>query len=196
MPRPQPFEIRDSPIAGRGAFALRRIAKGERVAEYIGERITHAEADRRYDDDSMHEHHTFLFTVSSRTVIDATVDGNDSRYINHSCDPNCESEVVRGRVYVLAVREIAEGEELHYDYAYQRDGTESEVEETQYRCRCGTRRCRGSIMEPRDDFLRRQRSEARARSRAAARRRYGRAGQTRTTRAETMRSSNGKSRAR
>jgi SET domain-containing protein len=196
MPRPQPFEIRDSPIAGRGAFALRRIAKGERVTEYIGERITHAEADRRYDDDSMHEHHTFLFTVSSRTVIDATVDGNDSRYINHSCDPNCESEVVRGRVYVLALRDIAEGEELHYDYAYQRDGTESEVEEGQYRCRCGTRLCRGSIMEPRDDFLRRQRSEARARSRAEARRRYGRAGQTRTTRAETMRSSSGKSRAR
>jgi SET domain-containing protein len=196
VPRPQPFEIRDSPIAGRGAFALRRIAKGERVTEYIGERITHAEADRRYDDDSMHEHHTFLFTVSGRTVIDATVDGNDSRYINHSCDPNCESEVVRGRVYVLALRDIAEGEELHYDYAYQRDGTESEVEEGQYRCRCGTRLCRGSIMEPRDDFLRRQRSEARARSRAEARRRYGRAGQTRTTRAETMRSSSGKSRAR
>ena len=196
MPRPQPFEIRDSPIAGRGAFALRRIAKGERVAEYVGERITHAEADRRYDDDSMHEHHTFLFTVSSRTVIDATVDGNDSRYINHSCDPNCESEVVRGRVYILALREIAAGEELHYDYAYQRDGTESEVEESQYRCRCGTRRCRGSIMEPRDDFLRRQRAESRARSRAATKRRYGRAGQTRTTRAETMRSSSGKSRAR
>ena len=196
MPRPQPFEIRDSLISGRGAFALRRIAKGERVAEYTGERITHAEADRRYDDDSMHEHHTFLFTVSSRTVIDATVDGNDSRYINHSCDPNCESEVVRGRVYIRALREIAEGEELHYDYAYQRDGTESEVEERQYRCRCGTRRCRGSIMEPRDDFLRRQRAERRARSRAATRRRYGRAGQTRTTRAETMRSSSGKSRAR
>jgi SET domain-containing protein len=196
MPRPQPFEIRDSPIAGRGAFALRRIARGERLAEYVGERITHSEADRRYDDDSMGEHHTFLFTVSSRTVIDATVEGNDSRYINHSCDPDCESEVVRGRVYILALREIAAGDELHYDYAYQRDGTESEAEEGQYRCRCGTHRCRGSIMEPRDDFLRRQRAEARARARAAARRRYGRAGKTRTTRAETMRSSSGKSRAR
>ena len=191
MPTPQPFEIRESSIAGRGAFATRRIRKGERVAEYVGERVTHEEADVRYDDDSMDEHHTFLFTVSSRTVIDATRDGNDSRYINHSCDPNCESEIVRGRVYIVALRDIAVGEELHYDYAYQRDGTETDAQEQQYRCRCGTRRCRGSIMEPREEFLRRQRAAARERTR-----RYGRSGQTRTTRAETMRSSSGKSRAR
>ncbi len=163
MTNDQPFEIRDSAIAGRGAFATRAIRRGERVAEYVGERITHAEADRRYDDDSMEEHHTFLFTVSNRTVIDATVAGNDSRYINHSCDPNCESEIVRGRVYIVALRDIAAGEELHYDYAYQRDGTEGHAEERQYRCLCGTRRCRGSIMEPREEFLRRQRAEERAR---------------------------------
>jgi SET domain-containing protein len=165
MTTTQPFEIRDSAIAGRGAFATRPIRAGEFVAEYVGERITHAEADRRYDDDSMEEHHTFLFTVSARTVIDATVAGNDSRYINHSCDPNCESTIVRGRVRIVALRDIAVGEELHYDYAYQRDGTESESEERQYRCLCGTRRCRGSIMEPREDFLRRQRAEQRARAR-------------------------------
>jgi SET domain-containing protein len=163
MPIEQPFEIRDSAIAGRGAFATRAIAAGERIIEYTGERITHAEADRRYDDDSMAEHHTFLFTTSSRFVIDATHGGNDARFINHSCEPNCESDVTRGRVFITALRDIAAGEELYYDYAYQRDGTETEREEAQYRCLCGTVECRGSIMEPREDYLRRARRARRAR---------------------------------
>ncbi len=157
------FEVRDSAIAGRGAFALRDIKPGERLVEYAGERITHEESDRRYDDDSMHEHHTFLFDVSDKVVIDATVDGNEARYINHSCDPNCESEIRRGRVYIVALRAIRAGEELHYDYAYQRDGSETERQEEQYRCRCGTPLCRGSIMEPREDYLRRAKRARRLR---------------------------------
>lgn len=169
------FEIRESAIAGKGAFALRPIAKSERVAEYVGERITHQEADRRYDDDSMDEHHTFLFTVSSRTVLDATHAGNDSRYINHSCEPNCESEIVRGRIFIYALRDIAEGEELHYDYAYQRSGEETDHDEEQYRCRCGTRTCRGSIMEAREEFHRRRKESQRkkADARRAATQREG-----------------------
>jgi SET domain-containing protein len=157
------FEIRESVIAGKGAFALRAIAKGERLIEYVGERITHEEADRRYDDATMDEHHTFLFTVSARTVLDATRDGNESRFINHSCDPNCESEIVRGRVYIVALRDIPVGEELHYDYAYERSGDESEEDERRYRCLCGTAKCRGSILEPMEAFKRRQRQARRAR---------------------------------
>jgi SET domain-containing protein len=162
MPKAPAFEIRESVIAGKGAFALRPIARGERLIEYVGERISHEEADRRYDDESMEEHHTFLFTVSARTVIDATRDGNDSRYINHSCDPNCEAEIVRGRVWISAIRDIAEGEELHYDYAYERSGDETDEDERRYRCLCGTSVCRGSIMEPLATFTRRQRAASRA----------------------------------
>ncbi len=168
MTKPLAFEIRDSPIAGKGAFALRPIKKGERLIEYTGERIPHPVADERYDDDSMGEHHTFLFTVSSRTVIDATHGGNEARFINHSCDPNCESEIEKGRVYIFALRDIPPGEELHYDYAYERSGDETEKEEEQYRCRCGTPKCRGSIMEPKADYLKRVR--AAARKKAAAKR--------------------------
>ena len=157
------FEIRESEIVGRGAFAIRPIAKGDRVIEYVGERISHDEADRRYDDETMDEHHTFLFTVSGRTVIDATVDGNESRYINHSCDPNCESEIERGRVFIYAMRDIAVGEELFYDYAYERSGDETEEDERRYRCLCGTAACRGSIMEPMETFQERQRKATRAR---------------------------------
>jgi SET domain-containing protein len=171
MSASQPFEIRESVIAGKGAFATRAIKKGERIIEYTGERITHVEADRRYDDDSMDVHYTYLFTVSSRTVIDATREGNDARFINHSCDPNCESEIVRGRVYIYALRDIAAGEELHYDYAYERSGDETDEDERRYRCLCGTEPCRGSIMESMDDFwqrtgARRAKSAPRQRQRA------------------------------
>ena len=64
----------------------------------------------------MQEHHTFLFSVTSRTVIDASRGGNEARFINHSCDPNCETEIEKGRVYVFALRDIPLGEELNYDY--------------------------------------------------------------------------------
>ncbi|MFN0097206.1 MAG: SET domain-containing protein [Gemmatimonadaceae bacterium] len=165
---PLAFEIRDSKLAGKGAFAIRPITKGERLIEYVGERITHPMADERYDDDSMDEHHTFLFSVSSRTVIDATRDGNESRFINHSCDPNCETEIKRGRIFIFALREIAVGEELAYDYGYERSGDETEKEERQYRCLCGTKKCRGSIMEPIAEYQKRVRAKQRAQSKPRA----------------------------
>lgn len=159
------FEIRDSAVAGKGAFALRPIAKGERIVEYLGERISHEEADRRYDDESMDVHHTFLFTVSSRTVIDASQGGNEARYINHSCAPNCEAEIDRGRVFIHAIRVIAAGEELCYDYGYPRSGDETEEDEERYRCQCGAENCRGSIMEPIEEFERRMQRGAATRAR-------------------------------
>jgi SET domain-containing protein len=143
------FEIRSSRIAGKGAFAVRPIRKGERLIEYVGERITHAVADARYDDHADDKHHTFLFAVNRSTVIDAARGGNASRFINHSCEPNCESVIERGHVFIDALRPIRTGEELTYDYAYARDGTETEEEETTlYVCRCGSPRCRGTILAP------------------------------------------------
>src|SRR4051812_35506100 len=87
---PNPYlELRTSPIQGTGAFATRTIKKGTRIIEYLGQRISWRTADKRYDDDSMSRHHTFLFTVDGKTCIDGAVDGNESRFINHSCDGNC-----------------------------------------------------------------------------------------------------------
>ncbi|MGQ0537394.1 MAG: SET domain-containing protein, partial [Gemmatimonadaceae bacterium] len=99
-----PFAIRRSRIQGRGAFATRRIKKGERLIEYLGERISWKEADRRYADAHMRRHHTFLFAVTRRTVIDAAVAGNDARFINHSCEPNCEAVDENGRIFIEALR--------------------------------------------------------------------------------------------
>jgi len=91
------FDVCSSGIHGKGAFARRRIFRGTRIIEYLGERITHEEADARYDDAAMDRHHTCLMTVNRRWVIDAAVGGNEARFINHSCRPNCEIVVSRRR---------------------------------------------------------------------------------------------------
>lgn len=142
------FEVRKSGIQGRGAFATQQIRKGQRIIEYDGERISAEEADRRYDESSMKRHHTFLFTLDARTVVDGAMNGNESIYINHSCDPNCEAIITDGRIYIHSVRTIQPGEELGYDYQYERTGESDEELEKFYKCRCGAANCRGSIMKP------------------------------------------------
>jgi uncharacterized protein len=142
------FEVRRSRVHGRGVFALRRIRKGTRVIEYLGERISHHVADRRYDDHDENDNHTFLFSVDRGLVIDAGVDGNDARFINHSCGPNCESVIERRRVFIDALRDIAPGEELSYDYQIGRErGDPPNVDEI-YACRCGSKECRGTMLWP------------------------------------------------
>jgi SET domain-containing protein len=144
-----PFVLRPSPLHGRGAFATVPIRRGARIVEYTGERITHSEADARYDDDAMESHHTLLMVVNRRWVLDAAVGGNEARFINHSCDPNSAIVVERGRVFIDALRAIAPGEEITYDYAYEREDGDDEVAETRYPCRCGAGKCRRTILRAR-----------------------------------------------
>ncbi len=141
------IEVRNSTIHGSGVFALRRIAKGARIVEYLGDRISHAEADRRYEDRPDDDNHTFLFIVDKRTVIDAGVKGNEARFINHACDPNCETVIEKRRVFIEAMRDIEPGEELNYDYQIQRDDDDPANVEQIWACRCGTEICRGSMLE-------------------------------------------------
>jgi SET domain-containing protein len=146
----QPYhEVRPSPIQGQGVFAVRRIRKGTRILEYTGERITPEEADRRYDDDAVERPHTFLFTVNKRTVIDGAVHGNEARFINHSCDPNCEAVDDDGRIFIEALRTIQPGEELTYDYYLERPGRYRKEWEKRYACHCGAPNCRGIMLLPR-----------------------------------------------
>ena len=141
-------EVRDSPLHGLGVFATQRIPKGTRIIGYLGERVSHAEADRRYADKEEHDSHTFLFIVDARTVIDAGVDGNEARFVNHACQPNCESVIENRRVYIEAIRTIAPGEELTYDYQIQREADDPPDVDTVFACRCGSKRCRGSMLWP------------------------------------------------
>jgi SET domain-containing protein len=141
------FELRSSPIHGHGAFATRRIRKGRRIIEYTGERITEAEADRRYNDDDMDSPHTFLFTVGPDVIIDGAAEGgNEARFINHSCEPNCEAVIDDGRIFIEALRNIPLGQELTFDYQLERDGRWRRDFVERYACRCGTAGCRGTLL--------------------------------------------------
>jgi uncharacterized protein len=142
------FEVRHSAVHGFGVFAARRIRKGTSVIEYVGDRLSHAQADARYEDKDPGDNHTFLFTVDAKTVIDAGVNGNEARYINHGCDPNCESTNVNNRIFIEAIRTIRPGEELSYDYQIQRDSDDAPNIDEIYACRCGANNCRGSMLEP------------------------------------------------
>ena len=146
---PNPYlELRTSSIQGTGAFATRNIKKGTRIIEYLGQRISWRTADKRYDDEKMKRHHTFLFTVDDKVCIDGAVNGSDARFINHSCDGNCEATNDRKRIFIDARKNIKAGEELLYDYAYERTDEHTEEDEKFYACRCGSPNCRGSILAP------------------------------------------------
>ncbi|MDY6947056.1 MAG: SET domain-containing protein-lysine N-methyltransferase [Pseudomonadota bacterium] len=140
-------EARDSAIHGRGVYAILPIKKGARVIEYLGERISHSEADDRYEKKGDDDGHTFLFIASNRTVIDAGVDGNDARFINHSCNPNCETVIENSRVFIDAIRDIKPGEELGYDYQLTWESTDDPTELALYACRCGAKQCRGTMLD-------------------------------------------------
>jgi len=144
------YVVRNSRIHGRGVFAARQIRKGTRIVEYTGERISNKEADRRYDDTNMKRHHTFLFMLDSKTVIDGAIGkgGGDASYINHSCEPNCEAVITGKRIFIHALRGIEPGAELAYDYQYERTGKNDVELEKFYVCKCGAPNCRGSIMKP------------------------------------------------
>ena len=142
------FKVRRSKVHGMGAFATRRIRKGTRVCEYLGERVTHAEADRRHESKSDDDSHTFLFIVDRYLVIDGGMSGNEARFINHGCDPNCESVTEQRRVFIEAVRTIEAGEELKYDYSIGRDDDDPLNVDEVYACRCGAAECRGTMLWP------------------------------------------------
>jgi SET domain-containing protein len=193
--RPPLFEVRHSPIHGYGVFALRRIRKGTTVAEYLGERVSHEEADARYEDKDPNDNHTFLFTVDAKTVIDGGVGGNDARFINHGCDPNCESTTLDKRIFVEAIRTIQPGEELAYDYQIQRDPEDPPNVDQIFACRCGAAACRGSMLvapkKPRNKAaaVEKSRNVEKSRKRAKKKSRKARSAPSRPARAAKARSS-------
>ena len=145
--------VKRSRIHGRGVYAARRIRKGTRVIEYLGERISHAVADARYDLKDDNDGHTFLFVVDDDICIDAGVGGNPARFINHKCDANCETIIDNKRVFIEAIRTIEPGEELGYDYQLTWESTDDPAELKLYECRCGAANCRGTMLDvtPRDE---------------------------------------------
>lgn len=135
-----------SSIHGRGVFATERIAKGTRLIEYTGELITWPVADRRYADNGKNGYHTFLFDIDGKKVIDAAVGGNDSRWINHGCAPNCEAVGEGDRIFIEAIKPIKAGEELVYDYGFVFEERHTPSLKARYACKCGAKTCRGTMV--------------------------------------------------
>ena len=142
------YEVRESPIHGKGVFALRAIGAGERIIEYRGERITWDDATDRAAARGGPINHTFYFSLADGNVIDGGRRGNDARWINHACEPNCEAYEDDGRVYIHALRDIDAGEELNYNYALIYDERHTPALKRLFACRCGTPACTGTMLAP------------------------------------------------
>lgn len=151
------IQTRRSGVHGKGVFALQDIAEGETIIEYVGEVISWQEAQDRHPHDPSDPNHTFYFQIDGDRVIDALHGGNSSRWINHSCDPNCEAEETDdGRVFIKALRPIAPGEELSYDYGLTIDERYTPALKKRYECRCGAPECRHTMLSPKRRATRRQ----------------------------------------
>tara|TARA_Y100000588_G_scaffold302262_1_gene324440 strand:- start:3630 stop:4139 length:510 start_codon:yes stop_codon:yes gene_type:complete len=142
---PPIYRIGRSRIHKKGLFATREIMEGTRIIEYIGEKVTKTESDRRglaHLEEAKNEGLglVYLFELNKRYDLDGNVPENFARHINHSCFPNCESQIKRGRVWIVSVRMIGVGEELSYDYGYDLEHYE------EHPCHCGSKKCIGYIV--------------------------------------------------
>jgi SET domain-containing protein len=130
--------VKDSPINGKGCFATAHFAKGRKIAEYAGERISTREAARR-----AHRRRILrICAINRRWSLDGARGGNGTHYINHSCEPNCYMRITRGHILFMALKDISPGEEITLDY-------ESTLHSDEKKCRCKAATCRGTINDPR-----------------------------------------------
>ncbi|WP_293188224.1 SET domain-containing protein-lysine N-methyltransferase [Ottowia sp.] len=146
LPAGRRIQTRRSGVHGKGVFALVDIPRGTRIIEYVGEIITWDEAQRRHPHDPDDPNHTFYFHIDEDRVIDALHGGNASRWINHSCAPNCIADEQDGRIFIKARRAIRAGEELNYDYGLVIDEPLTSELKADYPCWCGSRKCRGTLL--------------------------------------------------
>ena len=149
------LSVRRSPIHGTGVFAARDLPAGKVLMKYQGRLMTHAQADRLYDG-TLDTGHTFLFTLNERYILDGNVGGNSSRFVNHSCEPNCQAVLVedpygdrkRDRIVIESLRAIAAGEELTYDYGITLEVRHTARLKRIWACRCGKPSCTGTLLKP------------------------------------------------
>jgi len=140
--------VRKSGIHGRGVYARRRIREDETVCEYKGEIIGEAEVARRYPENMEGLNHTFIFGIEDEHNIDGGAKGNIARWINHSCDPNCDTFDKDKRMFIRAARDIRPGEELSYDYCIEAGERITKEVKSRWPCWCGALNCRGTVLVP------------------------------------------------
>jgi SET domain-containing protein len=134
--------VRRSSIHGKGVFATTYIPAGTRLIEYKGERISDEDSEYLYTETT----HTFLFMLENNEVIDGSRNGNNARWINHSCEPNCEASEEDSRVFIDALSSIEAGDEITIDYNLYLEARYTAALKRQYACGCGTEQCRGTLL--------------------------------------------------
>ena len=149
------IRVRQSSIHGNGVFAAKDIPMDTEVMQYTGKLITIAKADELYDE--VYKGHTFLFTLNDDWIIDANQSGNDAKWINHSCEPNCipvlyehAHDRSQDQVFILTLRDIKKGEELNYDYGISFDIPYTARLKKIWACHCGAPSCTGTMLKPMD----------------------------------------------
>ena len=168
------IEAHKSPIHGNGVFAIKPIKKGERVVEYTGPRLTHYEVDAG-EAGAVESGHTFLFTLNDEYVIDADKETSPAKWINHSCDPNCEAlmEEDEGddrrndRIFIEALRDIKVGEELSYNYGITLEEKHTKRLKEIWKCLCGAENCTGTLLQPKSKAKGKKKEEGKKKKGAA-----------------------------
>lgn len=134
-----------SKIQGKGVFAKRKIQRGTRIIEYLGDRITHERL--MLDIEEGQPFNVYIFGLSQHLLIDGNRNGNEARFINHSCDPNCEAYIFGDQVFIYAMRDITRGEELTFDYNLTAAlDKKTKIDPSVFACTCGAPNCRGTMM--------------------------------------------------
>tara|TARA_A100000164_G_C21357657_1_gene518286 strand:+ start:57 stop:554 length:498 start_codon:yes stop_codon:yes gene_type:complete len=142
------WKVKSSKIHGTGVFANKNIPKNTKVIQYIGEKITKKEGDKRSARrikeylNSEKTGSVYIFELNSKYDIDGSVQYNKARYINHSCDPNCEVNISNNEIWISSIKKIKKGKELNYDYGYEFD----EDDFRDHVCKCGSKDCIGFII--------------------------------------------------
>lgn len=145
---PPSIVVRHSTIHGNGVFATRKIAADSCIIEYAGDRVTARQAASRQGTDPDNPFHTFFFSLESGRLIDGASNGNDARWINHCCEPNCEAREEDGKIFIYALRDIKRGEELNYDYGLVVSERHTPKLKKSYECLCGAATCRKTLLAP------------------------------------------------
>ena len=146
------WTVRKSKVHGHGVFAKKDIQKGVKVIEYIGEKISRSEGDLRSERrikrflNSKTTGSVYIFELNSRYDIDGSPAYNKARYINHSCNPNCEVDIKNGKIWIKSIKKIYTGTELSYDYGYEFDKDDYK----DHKCKCGSKNCIGFIISSDD----------------------------------------------
>ena len=146
------WKVKKSKVHGSGVFTTEDIKKGVKIIRYIGEKVTKKEGDKRSTErikkfiNKKNEGSVYIFELNKKYDIDGSTSYNKARYINHSCDPNCEVDIIKNEIWIISIKDIKKGSELNYDYGYPCDKDDF----NEHKCQCGSKKCIGYIISQDD----------------------------------------------